>query len=443
MPSAPILWKKLQASQRLNPTPVMDSYNISEDATELFRQRLQNQIATAAKRFAKTAARSLDALSGSLIYKDVKSSAGRHAALITELFRNAHFISNSGSLDTTSLQHRLIGILSGDQKLVFELGWGQAKRDAGQLRTPGASADLAELLAIARLISVVKAIELLTERRVKFRVITGGQRFRLALFIRAEMDAAYNIKRQAFARWLSSDTEIEFDTIKSYWSQEEIKARLEADESHGTAPHLTEEDFRFAFFAIDWYGVLEQGNAHDMHLPSSITEALKAQPPAVKTDFIRSVIALTANPAIDIGAVNPPLPHELLRVASDWFCEVARISAELYIRLGRITPRNPRESAHSDCPLLLTVIEKAERPDIPCIQLLGRRYGRTLPQHLTGCLQAGGNVSFESLYLIEGAIASFHIPELSDAPLGVTTLPEADAITGLSRIHLFEDVELS
>ncbi|MCS5992120.1 hypothetical protein LNP02_28685 [Klebsiella variicola subsp. variicola] len=87
MPSAPILWKKLQVSQRLNPTPVMDSYNISEDATELFRQRLQNQIATAAKRFAKTAARSLDALSGSLIYKDVKSSAGRHAALITELFR--------------------------------------------------------------------------------------------------------------------------------------------------------------------------------------------------------------------------------------------------------------------------------------------------------------------------------------------------------------------
>lgn len=180
MPSAPILWKKLQTSQRLNPTPVMDSYNISEDATELFRQRLQNQIATAAKRFAKTAARSLDALSGSFIYKDLKSSAGRHAALITELFRNAHFISNSGSLDT-----------------------------------------------------------------------------------------------------------------------------------------------------------------------------------------------------------------------------------------------------------------------IPCIQLLGRRYGRTLPQHLTGCLQAGGNVSFESLYLIEGAIASFHIPELSDAPLGVTTLPEADAIPGLSRIHLFDDVELS
>lgn len=81
-----------------------------------------------------------------------------------------------------------------------------------------------------------------------------------------------------------------------------------------------------------------------MHLPSSITEALKAQPPAVKTDFIRSVIALTANPAIDIGAVNPPLPHELLRVASDWFCEVARISADLYIRLGRITPRNPERA---------------------------------------------------------------------------------------------------
>lgn len=443
MPSAPLLWQKLQTASYIHPAPVMTNYIVSQDGTALFHQRLKNQITTAAKRFAKTAARSLDALSGSEIYKELNSPAGRRAALICELFRNAHYISNSGSLDTTTLQYRLMETLSGDQQLVFELGWGQAKRDAGQLRTLGASADLAELLAIARLIAVVKAIRLLTERSAKLRIITGGQRFRLALFIRPEMDSAYNLKRQAFARWLSPDAEIEFDTIQSYWSPEEIKARLDADESHGTPPNLTDEDFRFAFFAIDWYGVLEQGNAHGMHLPSSVTEELKTQPHAVKTDFLRSVIALTANPAIDIRTVNPPLPHELLQVTSDWFCEVARISADLYLRLGRITPRVPRESAHSDRPVLLTIIEKAERADIPCIQLLGRQCGKTLPQHLTACLQAEGSISFGPLYLLEDAVASFHIPELSDAPLGVTTLPQTDVIKGLSRIHLFDDLELS
>lgn len=443
MPSSPVLWKKLQSSQHLNPYPVMDSYNIPNDATGLFRQRLQKQIATASKRFAKTSACSQDALSNSLIYQNIKSSAGKRAALVTELFRNSYFISNSGSLDTATIQHRLMETLAKDQKLVFELGWGQAKRDAGQLRTLGASADLAELLAIARLISLVKAIELLVEQKVKFRVITGGQRFRLALFIRAEMDSAYNRKRQAFAQWLSPDTEIEFDTIQSYWSQKEIEDRLDFDKCHGTTPLLTEENLRFAIFAIDWYEVLDRGNAHGMYLPLYIREALKTYPHALKKDFIRSVIALIANPTIDVEAVTPLLPHELQKIASEWFCEVARISADLYIRLGRITTRLPQKSFHHDSPFMLTVIEKSERPDIPCIQLLGRKYGKTLPQHLTGSLQTGGNVSFESLYLIEDAIALFYIPELSDAPMGVTSLSVADTIKELSHINLFDDIEIS
>ncbi|MFK8257737.1 hypothetical protein ACFL9S_08125 [Erwinia sp. AnSW2-5] len=443
MPSAPILWRKLQTTQRLNPVREMDIYNLSNDVAGLFRQRLQSQILTAAKRFSKAATRSLDALSGSHIYKDVKSAGGRHAALVTELFRNAHFISNSGSLDTATLHCKLMASLSSDKTLVFELGWGQAKRDAGQLRTLGANADIAEILAIARLIATFKAIEFLTGRKVKLRIITGGQRFRLALFIRPEMDSAYNKKREEIARWLSPEAEIEFDTIQSYWSNEEIKARLEADENPIITHPMTEEDFRFALFAIDWYGVLGQGSAHDMYLPSSLTEALKTQSYSLKTDFLRSVIALTANPTIDLSMINSPFPRELLHATSNWFSEVARNSADLYIRLGHITLRNPRESGHSDQPVLLTVIEKPERPDIPCFQLLGRRYGKTLPQHLTGSLGAGENILFDSLYLIEAATALFCIPELSDAPLGVTSLFKTDVIHKLLHLHLFDDVELS
>ncbi|MGJ8525852.1 hypothetical protein LMG33818_001599 [Halomonadaceae bacterium LMG 33818] len=443
MPSSPILWKKLQSSEFLLPFVHTKRYNISDVEAELLRQRLQNKIIISAKRFAKIAASSKDALSNSGIYQQLDTSIGRKAALVSEFFRNSHFISNCGSLDVSCIQLKLISILTNNQKLVLELGWGQAKRDAGLLRTLGGNADFAEIIAIARVIALVRAIELLIDEKVTLRVVTGGQRFSQALFIRNYMDTAYNKKRQEFSKWLSPNTEIEFDSIQSYWSQDEILARLNVDKCMEKVPHLTEKDIRFAIFAIDWYGVIEQGHAHGILLPSIIKESLITSSQDLKKNFIRTVIALIANPTINIDMIDLPLSREALKVACDWFVEISKLSADLYIRLGRVTVRAPRRSNHNDSPILLTVIEKKDHLDIPCLQLLGRRYGKTLPQHLTACIQKDGNILFDSLYLMKDVTALVYIPRLSDTPLAVTGLPFKDFMQAFMHINLFDDIELS
>lgn len=445
MPSAPLLWGKIQSEIKLNEIPDLVTYKIPNDISQHIRQRLEKQIDVAAKKFTRYAIRSLDALSSSLIYKDLGSFFGRQSALICELFRNAHFVSNSGSLDVTRLQCYLINALSDGrkEKLTFELGWGQAKRDAGKLRTLGASADFAELIAIARIIAVVKSIELLINSQIKFRVITGGQRFRMALFTRPDIDNLYNSQRKKFAFWLSPGTDISFENIQIYLSDHEIREKLNLDRQHTITSNLTEENFRFALFAIDWYNVLERGIEHNIPLSSSILEKFRSLSPHAKSHFLRATLSLIVNENIYIPPTVHRLPHHLIYETSKWLCEITKISADLYLRLGRITNRASINNNHGGHPILLTVVLKASRPDIPCVQLLGRKYGKTLPQHLTACLLPKGEMTFDSFYLIENPKAMIIIPELAETPLGVTALNEQETITSINLIHLFDDREIS
>jgi len=135
------------------------------------------------------------------------------------MFRGGQFAKNSGYLAVQSLQESILNAWNDTDAVTFELGWGQAKRDAGRLKTVGPSADLADLVALTRLITIAAAASIILDRPVRFRIISGGRRFQPALFVRPNEDRVYDEQRAAFVSALGFEDSIVFDTIGTYWSE--------------------------------------------------------------------------------------------------------------------------------------------------------------------------------------------------------------------------------
>jgi hypothetical protein len=274
------LWNQLNAIQSLPEYKPRDPIILDRATCRGVMEKWRNRIDQIAKRLAKQALANVDILEGTSIYENLDNPSYRKAASVTEIFRHTDLTGNSGRLDVKTLQKLIVTSYENSQNgsLTFELGWGQAKRDAGLLKNPGPYVDLGEVISIARLGIILKATQHIYDSdAVSLRIITGGSRFYQALFTRPELDAAYNAQRASVATALGFHNIILFDTIERYHSQQQISERLETTVHKTTAPHKSHL-FRFVLFNIDWYHILGAGNnpvfqkPHGMEAPPEFLE---------------------------------------------------------------------------------------------------------------------------------------------------------------------------
>jgi hypothetical protein len=440
MTSPTNLWEALQYRTTLcayNPPPPII---LGAQDFHAFVGQLAKRIGYAAKRAAKQAQQNVDLLRGTGLYCHLDNPIYRRAAAVAELFRSGKLASNAGYLDVTRLQRYIVEASSGGRRLVYELGWGQAKRDAGGLKTVGSNADLAELVALGRLSMMVLATSLILDEPAALRIISGGRRFYEALFVRLEQDAAYNDQRAALVAALGQQDAISFETIERYWSEEDIRTRLaEALESHATV-ETTESEFRFVLFNIDWHHLLDtQVDPHGLPPPPGVRVLWRSISVANRALLLRHVLAGIANPKLEHASLNL-IETETLREIAAWATAVTRISALKYRLLGYLTQRNIENVVPGQNPVMLTVVEKRTRPDIPALLLLGRRAGDTLPQHVIPVLQASQGLAFELYLLVVDHYAPVLVPlpETSGQPFCLSALDPSATLRALMQLDIFD-----
>ncbi|MDM0029104.1 hypothetical protein [Variovorax saccharolyticus] len=410
---------------------------------------MSTSIQFASKRAAKRATQNMEMFRGVKLYQQLENPVFLAAATIVELFRSGTFALNGGHLATLVLQQRLAQAMEAGQDLVFELGWGQAKRDAGRLKTPGSQADLAELIALGRLATIVSAARLIANRPVSLRIISGGARFYEALFVDPDRDQTYNCQRASFIELLGAGSAIYLDTINHYWTQEEIKVRLVQALGSDTLIVPTEEEVHFVLFNIDWYHILSNKIApHGLLAPPELISIYEESDEWQRSLLLRYLFYRLARPEAAAQTVLRGLDARVLERSLAWMEMVARQSAQKYKLLGQLTPRAHRNAEESPCPVPVTVVEKKAQPDIPALCLLGHRAGAGLPQHVTPFINDKGVLEFWPYMLIERSCHPVRMPVLksgsgeiirtSTQPLLMSALERDPTIKALMRIDMFD-----
>lgn len=404
------LWNQLAAIQSLpyyNPcTPNIISQVLFKEILEKWKNRIDH----IAKRIAKQAQTNVEILENAGIYENLDDTKYKKSAWIAELFRTIDFAGNSGSLDVKTLQTLVFnsfGHSNGINRLTFELGWGQAKRDAGMLKTPGPCADLGEIISIARLGIILKAVQYLCGSRViQLRIITGGVRFYQALFTRTAIDAAYNAQRVAIASAFGLSEIIHFDTINRYYSQEEIERRI-IGKNLDHMPSISEDSiqYKFVLFNIDWYHLLgakgcdRLPNPHSLEAPEKFLEWFGELSRERQNVMLRELLAAMANKNIKIYPVGKFLGNPaILEKGKQWMKRVGVLSTLKYQLISEVTPRDIESEACR--PILLTVIPKPSKPYIPSLLLVGRRSGHVVPQHVVPVIDTNGATNYLPYFLV-------------------------------------------
>ncbi|MBH1933880.1 hypothetical protein I5Q34_06150 [Streptomyces sp. AV19] len=387
-------------------------------------------IGRAAAHMAQRSRRAVDLLKGLRLYERPDGGEHHRAAVVAELFRDGRAVANAGHLDVRTLQGTVLRALRESDSLEFELGWGQAKRSAGGWKTEGPDADLAELVALARLAAVVRAARLLTGRPVTLRIVPGGRRFSEALFTRPEADDAYNERRAAMVGQLGQRGLITVAREASV-SPGDLRARLaEAKSAQGTPRSPSPSELRFALFAIDWEHVLDRaGPPHGLPVPTALGAAWKRLPGPGRALLLRQLVAalVRGDAPGDRGSAE----------AVRWMAAVCRESAVAYALLGRITRRDG--AAARGC--VLTVVEKRDRPDVPVLTLLGRRHGNHLPQNVVALVTRDGVRFVPRVLVPEGArlvLAPGPGPRGRPLPFFFTDLPAEDAARALHDTDILD-----
>ncbi|MFT3771755.1 MAG: hypothetical protein QM820_40620 [Minicystis sp.] len=427
MVSPTALWEAVGAVDALPAYRPPPPLQLDPGDVQAVLARLADRIELAAKRVAGLAQHNLELLSGAGIYGDLLDPPHRRAALVAELFRDARVARNAGYLDAAGLQRRIHRARSRAGGLTLELGWGQAKRDAGLLKTPGRGADLAELVAIARLGVIVRASQHILEEPVTLRVITGGRRFFEALFTCPTLDAAYNAQRAALAAAIGLGGAITFADIDRYWSEGEIAARLDRallDHPPASLPGaFAEASFQFVLFNIDWYNILGGPGAgqplrpHGLPPPAAFLEQFSHLGPAGRSLLLRHLLAAVVNPDLRLPPVEALGCHrDSFEAARSWATGVTAVSARKYELLGALTTRAPvGDGEEVGGAVALTVVEKPSTPAIPELALLGRRAGATLPQHVVPVLGAERTLGFHFYLRVVNQFAPLYLSD--DTPL--------------------------
>jgi hypothetical protein len=408
------LWEFLRLAENLPTYGPPHSIELTGDHIVDLFQRLSGKIETTAKLISKEAIKNVRNLSGSSIYSNLNNRNSNHfkAAAITEIFRSGrflslpsgHFTSNPSHIDTIILQNNIHEALS-TEALIFELAWGQAKRDAGYLKTPGFGADLGELIALIRIATIMRTAHYILDgkKSVRVRIITGGQRFFQAFFTNPERDEIYNTQRKYFVSSLGYSDTITFESIDRYYSMQEIEKRLDEIEitSEPVISGWKNIQFRSALLSIDWNYIFENNNLmpHGLSRPNNLHNCFQNLSFPDRQVLLRYVLSSIINPSIDFSPViELGFDYFFIQEAQAWIERVTRFSSQKYALLGQLTNRSP---SNSESTIKFSVIDKQEKTTVPTLFLLGKRHGVTLPQHVTPVLISDSNPSISYYTYVE------------------------------------------
>jgi len=129
---------------------------------------------------------------------------------------------------------------------------------------------------------------------------------------------------------------------------------------------------RFVLFNIDWYRIFDDSlDPHGIAPEALVQKAWLSAPIPDRQLMLRHILAGVANSQLDLSQTSHIIAPEALQRASRWAMTVSRLSAFKYRLLGEVTQRDPDRIKFKEKPVLVTVIEKHSRPEIPALMLLG------------------------------------------------------------------------
>ncbi len=385
--SSSVVWETLAHGGGRLPWSRGSSVVLPTDGFDQLASNISARIERSAVRVARRSQQTVDLLSGVDLYERVDEPEYRSAAEVAELFRDGKVGANAGHLDVRTLQGNILRAIREGDGLVFELGWGQAKRPVGGLKAEGPDADFAEVVAIARLATITRATQLLLDQPVMLRIVPGGRRFYEALFTRPEADRAYNEQRAAITAHFGHADMITIAKDEFDDTEDLLRARLTTTEVV-SQPRPSLSELRFVQFGIDWEHVLELPEApHGLSPPGGLSSVW---PTLCRTDrdlLLRQLATAVVLPGVSGEPCGHLIDEQTFASSVDWMATVSWESAVKYSLLGKITRRDVGPRSWNPRVCRLTVIEKKGQPDVPVLTLLGSRHGNFLPQNVVGIVR--------------------------------------------------------
>lgn len=338
------------------------------------------------------------------LYRNLEDRAWRQAALLCEVFRHPEVTKNAGWLDTHALQQNLHAAL-GEGPLALTVAWGQAKRDAGGLKTAGPWADLTELYAISRLLTIVRALGLLRgSNDVTLTVQSGGERFQEALLTPSAAATTYDAQRQQIADALSTTstrTAVTFEPYRTLVADDTSRMARYAKLVGCVGEGAIADRFDTILVNVDWSTAFGIGGValeapHGIDIPSVLHEWLESHDAPAKKHLVRAAIACIARPRAQPAwqeALGEPGP--LLQETINFMRTVAWEATRSYVALQAADALSPRSSGPR--AVRLTVHEKHDRRDIPALLTLGTQGGNALSQHVVTFVAANKRPRFSTI----------------------------------------------
>lgn len=378
MNDSTIWWDILSNMNNLPSFIKSECYYLSSDIKNKFISQTKLNIKKASSNLVKSARKQFDLFGRYLNnYRYIDDNLGLKTAIATEILKNSELILNSYYIDSGAIQENIYLSCKKYNKVTFELGWGQAKRDAGNIKTPSFNADASEFVSLTRLVSLINAIKTVLQVDVTLTIISGGTRFNNALFVNSNLDIIYNATRKRYLEWLDADDLITFESINKYYSNIEINTLLNKNLSTYS---YNPDNYKFVLFNIDWHNIISSNTApHGISLPDNLFIKYSNADKDTKSLIIRELIFKLIKYSNNIIISSELFNQSELIENINWINHVVEISTLKYCIIGKVTPRNTVDNT----AILLTVIEKMDNPTIPTICMLGRAYGSNLPQHFT------------------------------------------------------------
>ncbi len=384
-----------------------NSEEVTADQIASIRERWVASIERHAANLRKHAAGTLEQLPTGCLYEHLDNAEWKRAALVCEVLRHPTVSKNSGWLDTRVLQARIAKSICSTTAVKFIIGWGQPKRDAAGLKTAGPFADLSEVYAIGRLGAIVRAISLVLGYPVTLTVLSGGARFRPALFTESDLCATYDKQRQRIADGICGVGTIIFT---DYVDQLEPKILLERQVRYRHALESVSDEaiasqVDTVLVNIDWHRLFEidsfgAKSPYGLPLPIGVRRWSENRSNAERVLLMRAALCSIVTPRAQAEWQETLGDTEdLIQDTAAFMRAVAWDSTRKYIALHAVDAvldrmTDPNEPGQ---PIRLTVHQKRDRPDIPAIFTLGPSGGNALSQHVVTRIEDRGLARFESL----------------------------------------------
>lgn len=419
----PLLQRDPQLALQDPRAALLAPVTLGTDAAARLGEHWRARITAAAKGMAKRSRATLKGLPSGGLYGHLDDPRWQSAALVCELFRSPDLCKNAGWLATRPLQQRLVAALAGDAPLHLAIAWGQAKRDVGGLKLMGPLPDLAECRAIARLGTLVEAIELLLDgkRRVTLTILGGVLRFSDALFTRPALAQAYDAQRARLAHWLMQRPAI---AVQPFVPPLPLPEEAEV----GVTDQEVELHFPTIALNIDWGRFFTHAapDADVPALPAAVRDWLQAHSDADAQRLLRAAVTSTVTPRCraDWGARFGGNEAGVLDAAIAFVRNTAWRSTRQYLRTQAWVRSQPPVAG--DTTIRLTVHEKRDRQDVPAVYTLGPRAGDQLPQHVIARLGRNGTLRFGPLAQFQraGALRPVLMAPASQGPAPLDWLAE-------------------